>query len=213
MKPDKKYTAFDAARMDAKNGAVQLPTRYGNFSLSLIDPSSSDEHLVLYKCDKPDAIPLVRIHSECLTGDVFGSKRCDCGQQLDQCLKQVGASTHGYLFYLRQEGRGIGLRNKLKAYKLQESGLDTVDANQHLGFDADLRNYAPAVDYLCLRNITHVRLLTNNPKKVEALKSQGIKVERLEVLPIIQPHNRLYLETKTRRLGHLLSTERSDKSS
>jgi 3,4-dihydroxy 2-butanone 4-phosphate synthase/GTP cyclohydrolase II len=148
---------------------------------------------------------LVRVHSECLTGDVFGSLRCDCGLQLDDAMRRVEAEGRGIVLYLAQEGRGIGLLNKLKAYELQELGLDTVDANLQLGLPADLRDYGIGAEILADLGVTSVRLLTNNPSKIAGLEGHGVRVS--QQLPIEHPageHNRDYLRTKARRLGHLL---------
>ncbi|MCC6754104.1 MAG: GTP cyclohydrolase II [Saprospiraceae bacterium] len=150
------------------------------------------------------AIPLVRIHSECLTGDVFGSMRCDCGPQLDAALERIGHEG-GLLIYLRQEGRGIGFHSKIMAYRHQDAGLDTVQANAELGFAPDQRDYAAAVRILRHFGIARVRLLTNNPAKVEALEKEGIGVEqRLPLLVGRNPHNDHYLSTKRDKLGHIL---------
>jgi 3,4-dihydroxy 2-butanone 4-phosphate synthase/GTP cyclohydrolase II len=148
---------------------------------------------------------LVRVHSECLTGDVFHSQRCDCGQQLEDALSQIEAEGRGVLLYLAQEGRGIGLLNKLRAYKLQEEGLDTVDANLELGLPADLRDYGIGAQILVDLGLTSIRLLTNNPKKIIGLEGYGLRVTdqiRIEHQP--NPHNRDYLRTKRDRLGHKL---------
>lgn len=148
--------------------------------------------------------PLVRLHSECLTGDVFGSLKCDCGPQLREALRIIGEAGGGVLLYLRQEGRGIGLANKVRAYALQDRGLDTVDANQRLGFADDLRDYGPAAAMLRALGIEEVRLLTNNPNKVEGLEAAGIKVaERVAHHMPANPHNADYIATKQRRSGHL----------
>jgi GTP cyclohydrolase II len=149
--------------------------------------------------------PLVRLHSECLTGDVFGSLKCDCGPQLRQALRIIGDSGGGVLLYLRQEGRGIGLANKIRAYSLQDRGLDTVDANRRLGFADDERDYGHAAAMLRALGINEVRLLTNNPEKVEGLKAEGISVaERVAHQMPANPHNADYLATKRKRSGHLL---------
>ena len=148
--------------------------------------------------------PLVRLHSECLTGDVFGSLKCDCGPQLREALRIIGEAGGGVLLYLRQEGRGIGLANKVRAYALQDRGLDTVDANQRLGFGDDLRDYRPAAAMLRALGIDEVRLLTNNPGKVEGLEAAGIRVtERVAHHMPTNPHNADYIATKQRRSGHL----------
>ncbi|WP_028388820.1 bifunctional 3,4-dihydroxy-2-butanone-4-phosphate synthase/GTP cyclohydrolase II [Legionella fairfieldensis] len=182
---------------------------YGNFSMTVfrnkLDPA---EHFALVRAPKfTNQVPLVRIHSECITGDVFGSCKCDCGAQLQQSLTQI-ASEGGVLVYLRQEGRGIGLANKLKAYALQEQGFDTVEANLQLGFPADNRDYAIAFQILKYLGVDTLRLLTNNPKKVEAIQKYGLIVSErisLEVQPTSE--NRSYLKTKQQKLGHLLTVE------
>src|SRR5204863_2376171 len=148
---------------------------------------------------------LVRVHSECLTGDVFHSQRCDCGQQLEDALRQIEAAGRGVLLYLAQEGRGIGLLNKLRAYRLQEEGLDTVDANLELGLPADLSDYGIGAQILVDLGLTSIRLLTNNPKKIVGLEGYGLRVT--DQMPIVHPageHNRSYLRAKRDRLGHLL---------
>jgi GTP cyclohydrolase II len=148
---------------------------------------------------------LCRLHSECFTGDLLGSLRCDCGPQLQAALRQIGAAGHGVLLYLAHEGRGIGLINKLRAYQLQDAGLDTVDANHHLGFEADERSFQAAAIMLHHLGIRSVRLLTNNPAKVEALRREGIEVsERVPHAVPANRHNHAYLATKARRGGHLL---------
>jgi GTP cyclohydrolase II len=164
------------------------------------------EHVALLVGGFGGAPPLVRLHSECLTGDVFGSLKCDCGLQLKQALHIIGAAGGGVLLYLRQEGRGIGLANKIRAYSLQDRGLDTVDANRRLGFADDERDYGHAAAMLRALGIDEVRLLTNNPAKVEGLETAGIKVaERVAHQMAANPHNADYLATKRKRSGHLLS--------
>jgi 3,4-dihydroxy 2-butanone 4-phosphate synthase/GTP cyclohydrolase II len=148
---------------------------------------------------------LVRVHSECLTGDVFGSRRCDCGPQLHQAMRQVADAGRGVILYMRQEGRGIGLAPKIKAYKLQEEGLDTVEANLKLGYGMDLREYGLGAQILVDLGLKTIRLLTNNPKKVVGLKGYGLKIVRqvpITVKP--NPHNERYLKTKKQKMGHLL---------
>ena len=188
---------------------VELPTEYGIFKLhAFVEHGHSEQqpHLALTMGDFDDAAePLTRIHSECLTGDVLGSRRCDCGEQLDRALRQIAAEGSGALLYLRQEGRGIGLLNKLRAYKLQDAGLDTVEANHQLGFPADARDYRIAAEMLRDLGLERVRLLTNNPAKVDGLASYGIRI--IERAPLeIEPAdtNRRYLDTKRAKLGHLL---------
>ncbi|MFN8389779.1 MAG: GTP cyclohydrolase II [Bdellovibrionota bacterium] len=168
-----------------------------------IDDVDDKEHLA-FVYGEPTADALVRIHSECLTGDIFGSRRCDCGYQLDQALELVLRTGHGVVIYLHQEGRGIGLGNKLRAYELQDKGLDTVDANIHLGFEADERSYRAGAQMLADLGIHSVRLMTNNPEKVASLESFGVKVSERVHLPVsIDEYNRSYMETKKARLGHM----------
>jgi GTP cyclohydrolase II len=169
------------------------------------DPEANKEHVVLTLGAVGDGAPvLARIHSECLTGDALFSMRCDCGNQLQAALKAIAEEGRGALFYLRQEGRGIGLLNKIKAYKLQDAGADTVEANEQLGFGADMRDYSilqPMFEHL---HIPSVRLMTNNPRKVNALQEQGVKVvERLALQTGSNPHNEKYLRTKAGKLGHM----------
>ena len=186
---------------------IQLPTDYGEFELhmyrSVVD---GIHHLALVKGKiSPTKATLVRVHSECLTGDVFGSMRCDCGNQLHSALEQIQAAGNGVLLYMRQEGRGIGLPAKIHAYKLQEEGLDTVEANLKLGFPAELRDYGLGAQILCDLGVRKMRFLTNNPKKVIGLEGYGLKI--VEVVPIkspSNPHNAKYLETKKLKMGHLL---------
>jgi 3,4-dihydroxy 2-butanone 4-phosphate synthase/GTP cyclohydrolase II len=184
-----------------------LPTRYGEFSAiayrSDIDP---DEHLALMMGDISTEEPvLVRVHSECLTGDVFGSLRCDCGEQVALAMESIAKEGRGVFLYMRQEGRGIGFHNKMRAYALQDKGLDTVEANLSLGFASDLRDYGIGAQILADLGLHQIRLLTNNPKKVIGLEGYGLKV--VETLPLIttpNPYNRDYLETKKKKLGHIL---------
>lgn len=189
---------------------VTLPTQFGVFKLhAFYNPDSMEPHLALVKDDGDDHKPwLVRIHSECFTGDVFGSQRCDCGNQLSSALEKIEQHGKGVLIYLRQEGRGIGLLNKLKAYKLQEEGYDTVDANIKLGFDAEMRNYAHAASMLKSLGIDKIKIMTNNPHKIADLKKNGIEISAREPLEMMPNCNNLdYLKTKQRKMGHLFKFE------
>lgn len=173
-------------------------------ALLYLDDVEDKEHLALIKGEPRDGC-VVRMHSECLTGDVFQSRRCDCGKQFDLALETIFKEGAGVLIYLRQEGRGIGLGNKLKAYELQDAGLDTVDANVHLGFAPDLRDYRVGAQILADLGLRKVRLITNNPHKIEALDEFGIEVtERISAAVPVDEHNREYLKTKEKRMGHLL---------
>ena len=168
------------------------------------DPENNKEHLVLTLGDVGNGEPvLTRVHSECLTGDALFSLRCDCGNQLQAALQAIAREGRGALFYLRQEGRGIGLLNKIKAYKLQDAGADTVEANEQLGFGADMRDYSILGPMLRHLKITKVRLMTNNPRKVAAMEENGVEVvERLALHTDSNPHNEKYLKTKGAKLGH-----------
>lgn len=182
-----------------------LPTRFGSFSIhGFIDNSNGQEHVALsYGEWTPGTTVPIRIHSECLTGDALFSTRCDCGFQLEKALENIVQHGHGVLLYLRQEGRGIGLLNKIRAYNLQDQGYDTVEANEHLGFDADLRDYAICKLMLDKLNISDVEIMTNNPKKVQALKDMGINiVSRRPIDHGVTKENKAYLRTKTSKLGH-----------
>ena len=186
---------------------VKMPTDYGTFDLLLYRATMNQEHhLALVKGDVADGKPvLVRVHSECLTGDVFGSRRCDCGSQLHCALKQIEKEGRGIVLYMRQEGRGIGLAAKIHAYKLQEDGFDTVQANLKLGYPADLREYGLGAQILFDLGVRQIRLLTNNPKKVVGLAGYGLQI--VETVPIridSNPHNHEYLRTKRNKLGHKL---------
>jgi 3,4-dihydroxy 2-butanone 4-phosphate synthase / GTP cyclohydrolase II len=187
--------------------SVQMPTDFGEFCLvGYSNKIDEKEHLAFVKGEIDSTQPImVRVHSECLTGDVFASHRCDCGPQLHAALQRIEQAGNGILLYMRQEGRGIGLLNKLKAYKLQEEGLDTVEANLRLGFQADLREYGIGAQILRDLGVRKMRLLTNNPRKITGLKGYGLEV--VEVLPIqfpANPNNCKYMEAKKRKLGHLL---------
>ncbi|NBV20578.1 MAG: bifunctional 3,4-dihydroxy-2-butanone-4-phosphate synthase/GTP cyclohydrolase II [Proteobacteria bacterium] len=186
---------------------VKMPTDYGDFDLHLYrSHTDGQHHVALVKGDVAGhKNVLVRVHSECLTGDVFGSRRCDCGPQLQQAMKQVSDAGRGVILYMRQEGRGIGLGPKIQAYKLQEKGLDTVEANQKLGFGMDLREYGLGAQILCDLGLKTIRLLTNNPKKIVGLEGYGLQVvEQLPIRVKPNPHNERYLKTKREKLGHLL---------
>ncbi|MBC1914227.1 GTP cyclohydrolase II [Listeria booriae] len=187
---------------------VNLPTKYGNFELTLFEDEASKEHLMLSKGDLSNFSEplLVRLHSECLTGDIFGSHRCDCGEQLAKSMKMIEENGTGAILYLRQEGRGIGLKNKLKAYQLQENGKDTLEANTALGFRPDEREYGFAADILKSFNICEVKLMTNNPDKVKQLEENGIKVyERISIEVESRTENKSYLKTKKEKFNHILS--------
>jgi 3,4-dihydroxy 2-butanone 4-phosphate synthase/GTP cyclohydrolase II len=190
-----------------KVAEAKLPTKYGEFTAvaykSDVDPA---EHLALVMGDicTPEPV-LVRVHSECATGDIFGSLRCDCGEQLAQAMQKIAKEGRGAVIYLRQEGRGIGFHNKIRAYALQDKGLDTVEANISLGFAPDLRDYGVGAQIMRDLGITEIRLLTNNPMKIISLEGHGLKVT--ETIPLVvepNPHNRHYLETKKKKMGHLL---------
>ena len=186
---------------------VTMPTDYGDFNLHLYRSKvDGQNHLALVRGDIAGRKNvLVRVHSECLTGDVFGSRRCDCGPQLHQAMRQVAESGHGVIVYMRQEGRGIGLAPKIQAYKLQEQGYDTVEANEKLGYGMDLREYGLGAQILVDLGLKTIRLLTNNPKKVVGLAGYGLKiVEQVPIKIKSNPHNEWYLKTKREKLGHLL---------
>jgi len=187
--------------------SAELPTRFGTFRIyGFLDKRDGKEHTAVVHGDVRgvESCP-VRVHSECHTGDIWFSLRCDCREQLDASLRYIKTQPCGVVIYLRQEGRGIGLLNKLKAYRLQDQGFDTVDANHQLGLPTDARDYAPAVEIIRLLGIRSVALLTNNPEKIQGLRREGMPV--ITRLPLIMPsnvHNNRYLRTKKERLGHLL---------
>lgn len=197
--------AFDRTPSLRIASRARLPTRFAEQAEIVAFRSDGDgaEHVALVVGAPSGRPPLVRLHSECLTGDVLGSLKCDCGPQLDAALAAIAASGWGILLYLRQEGRGIGLVNKLRAYALQDQGFDTVDANLRLGFADDERDFGVAADMLAKLAQNEIRLLTNNPRKVEGLEAAGIRVtERVPLKAGGNPHNRAYLETKRSRSGH-----------
>jgi 3,4-dihydroxy 2-butanone 4-phosphate synthase/GTP cyclohydrolase II len=184
---------------------VAMPTVHGDFRLLLYSSVVDDKHHLALVAGSPDSgkVPLVRVHSECLTGDVFGSLRCDCGPQIQMAMKMVQDYGYGAVVYMRQEGRGIGLAKKIHAYELQEQGMDTVEANVHLGFDADLRDYGIGAQILRDLGMDKIKLVTNNPAKIEGLDKYGIEVE--ERVPLVLPtskHNERYLSTKRDKMGH-----------
>ncbi|MED5454589.1 MAG: bifunctional 3,4-dihydroxy-2-butanone-4-phosphate synthase/GTP cyclohydrolase II [Verrucomicrobiota bacterium] len=194
-------------KLVALEEVIKMPTDFGEFELHLYKSTLDNEHhLALVKGKMNNRRrTLVRVHSECLTGDVFGSRRCDCGSQLHQAMKQVSEAGHGVILYMRQEGRGIGLAPKIKAYKLQQNGYDTVEANEKLGFPMDLREYGIGAQILADLGIKKIKLLTNNPKKIVGLEGYGLEiVEQVPILVKANKHNKKYLKTKREKLGHLL---------
>jgi GTP cyclohydrolase II len=201
MKPKKQS---GRARVVAR---ANLPTRFGRFRIAGIEGRGKGEEAVAIQHGrlKNGTAPIVRIHSQCLTGDVFTSERCDCRAQLEFSLRKIAKAPSGVVLYLPQEGRGIGLINKLKAYELQDDGLDTVEANRKLGFAADSRDYDFAAEALKALGVRKVRLLSNNPDKIEQLERAGIRVvERIPCRPRTNHHSRAYLRTKQNKMGHLL---------
>jgi len=191
----------------------RLPTPFGVFDMHGFEESDTGkEHVALTLGDLAGEEPmLARTHSECLTGDALYSMRCDCGYQLEEALRSIAREGRGILMYLRQEGRGIGLLNKIRAYNLQDQGADTVEANERLGFAADLRDYSMCKDMLEHLGIKRLRLMTNNPRKVQALSSYGIDVvERVQLHVGRNPHNEHYLDTKQSKLGHFLAIHQDD---
>ncbi|MFO7670948.1 MAG: bifunctional 3,4-dihydroxy-2-butanone-4-phosphate synthase/GTP cyclohydrolase II [Bacteroidales bacterium] len=199
-----------------KGTEVQLPTEYGHFMLTpFIQKSNGLEHVALTKGTWNDAEPvLVRVHSSCVTGDIFGSHRCDCGEQLHEAMRMINTEGRGVIIYLNQEGRGIGLYNKMKAYKLQEQGRDTVEANVELGFRDDERDYGVGAGMLYSLGIKNIRLITNNPVKKTGLEGYGMRI--VETIPLEIPsnkHNQFYLETKRDKMGHFLNIAKYDSNS
>ena len=190
--------------------SCKLPTTWATFQMhAFVEPATGKEHIALTLGDVSNGEPvLARIHSECLTGDGLFSQRCDCGPQLEMAMQKIAQEGRGALLYLRQEGRGIGLLNKVHAYRLQDEGADTVEANQQLGFAADLRSYSLCEPMLKHLGISSVRLMTNNPRKISAMVGMQVKVE--EHIPLIikrNPFNERYLNTKVSKLGHLMQPE------
>jgi 3,4-dihydroxy 2-butanone 4-phosphate synthase/GTP cyclohydrolase II len=200
-------------RLVTRVAEAKLPTKFGNFKViaykSTTDP---DEHLAMVMGDVATDEPvLVRVHSQCLTGDVFHSERCDCGEQIEIAMKRIADEGRGVVLYMRQEGRGIGIHNKIKAYALQDKGMDTVEANLLLGFKADQRDYGIGAQILADLGIRNMRLMTNNPKKMSGLESYGLTItEQLPITTQPNPHNRRYLQTKQKKLGHLMTVPDAD---
>jgi len=212
--PGKKLAAHRAAKHLVEEVAhAELPTRYGRFTIHGfrgLGPRDEAVALVRGKIRGPfkskQSLPLVRVHSQCLTGDVLSSLRCDCRAQLELSMKKISEAPSGILLYLPQEGRGIGLMNKLRAYELQDEGMDTVEANESLGFAADARDYDFPAQILKKLGATQIRLLSNNPEKVRQLEEAGIHViERVPCQPRISKISRAYLQTKKKKMGHLLT--------
>lgn len=189
--------------------ASQLPTPFGVFTMhGFLDEDTGKEHVALTLGDVADGEPVLgRMHSECLTGDALFSLRCDCGFQLEAAMRAIATEGRGVLLYLRQEGRGIGLLNKIRAYALQDGGADTVEANEQLGFGADQRDYSICQPMLAHLGIGQIKLMTNNPRKVKALQGFGVRVvKRIPLQVGGNPHNKLYLATKADKLGHMLGS-------
>ena len=183
---------------------AKLPTPWADFSITAFeDMTNGEEHLAI-TLGNLDKDPLLRIHSQCLTGDALFSLRCDCGSQLEMALQKIAAEGNGLIIYMAQEGRGIGLGNKIKAYELQDEGLNTVEANERLGFEADERNYSICGEILSSLSISSVRLMTNNPSKIEGLTTSGIDVvDRVSIEVSASKHNKDYLDVKADHMGHL----------
>lgn len=190
---------------------TRLPTLWGPFQMALyLEKPSGKEHVFLWmgQLVGDERPPLVRVHSECMTGDVFASLRCDCGQQLHEAMRAIAREGRGAIVYLRQEGRGIGLAAKMQAYALQDSGLDTVEANIALGFSADERDFSIAAEILTAAGLSEIRLMTNNPDKVESLERAAVRViERVAMVPAEQHENSRYLRTKKDKMRHMMSLD------
>jgi 3,4-dihydroxy 2-butanone 4-phosphate synthase / GTP cyclohydrolase II len=200
-------------RLVRRVAEAKLPTKYGEFNaIAYKSETDPDEHLALVLGDITSGGPaLVRVHSECLTGDVFGSMRCDCGEQVAIAMQAISREKRGVLLYMRQEGRGIGFHNKIRAYALQDKGMDTVEANLSLGFPCDLRDYGIGAQILADLGLREIRLLTNNPKKVIGLEGYGLKVvETLPIITVPNPYNRNYLKTKQKKMGHILKISETE---
>lgn len=182
-----------------------LPTAFGPFRIAVFRDLEGKEHAAIWRGELQGDPPLVRVHSECLTGDALFSQRCDCGPQLEAALARIAEAGRGAVLYLRQEGRGIGLGNKIRAYALQDAGADTVEANHQLGFPADARDFSVAVALLKALGLARIRLMTNNPRKLDQLRAAGIEItERVALEAGQNPHNAAYLAAKAAKLGHLL---------
>ena len=200
------YTAATTDRTVIKAAAARLPTKYGAFRLIGYESNEGEEFVVLARGQfRPDTPTLVRIHSQCMTGDVFGSLRCDCGQQLDAAMKMIAGDGLGAIVYQQQEGRGIGIINKIRAYALQDGGADTIEANRLLGLDVDLRRYEQCAEILRDLGIRRVRLMSGNPEKIETLRRCGLEIVERISLPVMLHRSLIgYLKTKRDQMGHLI---------